>query len=338
MPRLEAERQLVSGDSLSRAGLRSRLGAHLELQLGALRTHLILGRRYVRLPADERRDGVRGALRAFQSRAGTKTYRHYDIRAHTFAKHRREKIALRGRPRVRLGPREGRQSPRRRVDAARKSSTPSTRIRRHRRDAGSSPLDGAARVVTGRCPRRLEAHCYDALMQGASFCGGVQGGALAVTPGPRPSKFSEDWARAYVDYYAASKGDETSSSWGGDQAPLAALMDAHCNAHPELALPSGSQNNTSAEKWTVGALPCVLNVRHGSERPSDALKCTVPPMGPMLVLHQKRYLKEYLGTRDRLLRSARPQIRATPGSRRMLLHQSKASAASGWAGPRSNAA
>ena len=136
---------------------------------------------------------------------------------------------------------------------------------------------------------------------GASFCGGVQGGALAVTPGPRLSKFSEDWARAYIDYYASSKGDETSSSWGGDQAPLAALMDAHCNAHPELALPSGPQNNTSAEKWTVGALPYALNVRDASERPSDAtLKCTVPLMGPMLVLHQKRYLKEYLGTRDRL--------------------------------------
>ena len=136
---------------------------------------------------------------------------------------------------------------------------------------------------------------------GASFCGGVQGGALAVTPGPRLSRFSEDWARAYLDYYASSKGDETSSSWGGDQAPLAALMDAHCNAHPELALPSGPQNNTSAEKWTVGALPYALNVRDASERPSDAtLKCTVPLMGPMLVLHQKRYLKEYLGTRDRL--------------------------------------
>ena len=136
---------------------------------------------------------------------------------------------------------------------------------------------------------------------GASFCGGVQGGALAVTPGPRLSKFSEDWARAYLDFYSSSKGDETSSSWGGDQAPLAALMDAHCNAHPELALPSGPQNDTAPEKWTVGALPYALNVRDASERPSDAtLKCTVPLMGPMLVLHQKRYLKEYLGTRDRL--------------------------------------
>ena len=122
-----------------------------------------------------------------------------------------------------------------------------------------------------------------------------------MTPGPRLSKFSEDWARAYLDFYSSSKGDETSSSWGGDQAPLAALMDAHCNAHPELALPSGPVNDTAPEKWTVGALPYALNVRDASERPSDAtLKCTVPLMGPMLVLHQKRYLKEYLGTRDRL--------------------------------------
>ncbi len=122
-----------------------------------------------------------------------------------------------------------------------------------------------------------------------------------MTPGPRLSKFSEDWARAYLDFYSSSKGDESSSSWGGDQAPLAALMDAHCNAHPELALPSGPQNDTAADKWTVGALPYALNVRDASERPSDAtLKCTVPLMGPMLVLHQKRYLKEYLGTRDRL--------------------------------------
>ena len=261
MPRSEAERQLVSGDSLSRAKLRSRLGRILNLQRAPYALTLFLDDdTFACLPTNGA-TGVRGALRALQSRAGTKTYRHYDIRAHTFAKHRREKIALR--------------------DA--------------HECAWALAKDGS-RLGAG-----LEAHCYDALMQGASFCGGVQGGALAVTPGPRLSKFSEDWARAYVDYYASSKGDETSSSWGGDQAPLAQLMDAHCNAHPELALPSGPQNNTSADKWTVGALPYALNVRDASERPSDAtLKCTVPLMGPMLVLHQKRYLKEYLGTRDRL--------------------------------------
>ena len=164
-------------------------------------------------------------------------------------------------------------------------------VSRHR-DAVDVAVRESTRLVS---ERRRPCHA------GASFCGGVQGGALAVTPGPRLSRFSEDWARAYLDFYSSSKGDETSSSWGGDQAPLAALMDAHCNAHPELALPSGPQNDTAPEKWSVGALPYALNVRDASERPSDAtLKCTVPLMGPMLVLHQKRYLKEYLGTRDRL--------------------------------------
>ena len=261
MPRSEAEKQLVSGASLSRAKLRSRLGRILNLARAPYSLTLFLDDdTFACLPTNGA-TGVRGALRALQRRAGTKTYRHYDVRAHTFAKHRREKIALR--------------------DA--------------HECAWALARDGS-RLGAG-----LEAHCYDALMQGASFCGGVQGGALAVTPGPRLSKFSEDWARAYLDFYSSSKGDETSSSWGGDQAPLAALMDAHCNAHPELALPSGPVNDTAPEKWTVGALPYALNVRDASERPSDAtLKCTVPLMGPMLVLHQKRYLKEYLGTRDRL--------------------------------------
>ena len=96
-------------------------------------------------------------------------------------------------------------------------------------------------------------------------------------------------------------------------------MDAHCNAHPELALPSGPQNNSSADKWTVGALPYALNVSDYcvGVQPSDAtLKCTVPLMGPMLVLHQKRYLKEYLGTRDRLDEPLCATCGATPGSRR----------------------
>ena len=56
-----------------------------------------------------------------------KSYRHYDIRAHTFAKHRREKIALR--------------------DA--------------HECAWALAKDGS-RLGAG-----LETHCYDALMQGA---------------------------------------------------------------------------------------------------------------------------------------------------------------------------
>ena len=48
----------------------------------------------------------------------------------------------------------------------------------------------------------LEAHCYDALMQGASFCAGVQGGALAVKAGPRAKRFSSDWVDAYLQHYS----------------------------------------------------------------------------------------------------------------------------------------
>jgi hypothetical protein len=127
IPRSEAEKELVSGDSLSRAKLRSRLGRILNLQRAPYALTLFLDDdTFACLPTNGA-TGVRGALRALQSRAGTKTYRHYDIRAHTFAKHRREKIALR--------------------DA--------------HECAWALAKDGS-RLGAG-----LEAHCYDALMQGA---------------------------------------------------------------------------------------------------------------------------------------------------------------------------
>ena len=95
IPRSEAEKALVSGDFLSRAKLRSRLGRILNLARAPYALTLFLDDdTFACLPTNGA-TGVRGALRALQSRAGMKTYRHYDIRAHTFAKHRREKIALR---------------------------------------------------------------------------------------------------------------------------------------------------------------------------------------------------------------------------------------------------
>ena len=127
MPRSEAEKELVSGASLSRAKLRSRLGRILNLARAPYALTLFLDDdTFACLPTDGA-TGVRGALRALQRRAGTKTYRHYDVRAHTFAKHRREKIALR--------------------DA--------------HECAWALARDGS-RLGAG-----LEAHCYDALMQGA---------------------------------------------------------------------------------------------------------------------------------------------------------------------------
>ena len=127
MPRSAAEKELVSGASLSRAKLRSRLGRILNLARAPYALTLFLDDdTFACLPTDGA-TGVRGALRALQRRAGTKTYRHYDVRAHAFAKHRREKIALR--------------------DA--------------HECAWALARDGS-RLGAG-----LEAHCYDALMQGA---------------------------------------------------------------------------------------------------------------------------------------------------------------------------
>ena len=95
IPRSEAEKALVSGDSLSRAKLRSRLGRILNLARAPYALTLFLDDDTFACLPTHGATGVRGALRALQSRAGMKAYRHYDIRAHTFAKHRREKIALR---------------------------------------------------------------------------------------------------------------------------------------------------------------------------------------------------------------------------------------------------
>jgi hypothetical protein len=236
VPRTEEERELVRLPTdpklhLSRAKLRSRLGRILNLGNSPYALTLFLDDdTFACLPTDGAA-GVRGALRALKRRS---TWRAYDVRAHTFAKHRREKIALR--------------------DA--------------HECAWALAKDG------GRLGAGLEAHCYDALMQGASFCGGVQGGALVVARGPRAQRFARDWADAYLAYYS-SHDEAASSAWGGDQAPLADLMDAHCNRYPELALPAGPGGGTE-ERWTVGALPYALNVRDASERPADeTLKCTV---------------------------------------------------------------
>ena len=42
---------------------------------------------------------------------------------------------------------------------------------------------------------------------------------------------------AYLAYYAKTK-PAADSAWAGDQAPLAELMDSHCNDFPELMRPS----------------------------------------------------------------------------------------------------
>ncbi|KAH8062097.1 hypothetical protein JL720_13302 [Aureococcus anophagefferens] len=68
---------------------------------------------------------------------------------------------------------------------------------------------------------------------------------------------------------------------GAFAAPLAELMGARCG---------GAAGADGA--WTFGSLPYALNVRDAFERGSDgSLDCSVPVFGPLLVLHQKRYLK-----------------------------------------------
>ena len=105
---------------------------------------------------------------------------------------------------------------------------------------------------------------------GASLPASRVAGALAVTPLPPPLEILGGVPGLRRLLHASSRrATRTSSSWAIDQAPLAALMDAHCNAHPELALPSSPQNNTSAEKWTVGALPYALS----SSAAAPAFRC-----------------------------------------------------------------
>ncbi|KAH8064501.1 hypothetical protein JL722_1377 [Aureococcus anophagefferens] len=75
----------------------------------------------------------------------------------------------------------------------------------------------------------LERKCNDLLMGGRPFCSGAQGGAFAVSRGPRAAAFARDWLDRYLAHYAKlarRAGAAVDASWGGDQAPLAELMGA----------------------------------------------------------------------------------------------------------------
>lgn len=131
----------------------------------------------------------------------------------------------------------------------------------------------------------LELKCVDRAAGGRPFCSGAQGGALAIARSPAGAAFARDWLDAYARFYSreAKLAPEKLSphdvdSYGADQAPLARLMAGHCR----------SPKNASSS-WAVGALPHAFNVR-AVEGATNAARCASPIFGPLLVLHQKRYV------------------------------------------------
>jgi len=129
----------------------------------------------------------------------------------------------------------------------------------------------------------LEAKCVDrADRTGRGFCAGAQGGALAVARGAAAAAFAADWLDAYLRLYAREAKDPARlqraqvESFAADQAPLARAMAANCD-------------RGDGARWSVGALPHALNVRD-VDVSTVAGKCAKPVFGPLLMLHQKKYV------------------------------------------------
>lgn len=133
----------------------------------------------------------------------------------------------------------------------------------------------------------LHLRCLDHVGRG-EFCSGAQGGAIAIARGIEGQQFADDWRDAYLRYYMhaidtikdlKNRSSHAVRSFGGDQAPLAKLMEDHC-----IAANSSSQTQ---KNWSFGALPSNFNVRD-----ADRLsKCSAPIFGNLLLLHHKRYVR-----------------------------------------------
>lgn len=133
----------------------------------------------------------------------------------------------------------------------------------------------------------LHLRCLDHVGRG-EFCSGAQGGAFAVARGVQGQQFADDWRDAYLRYYVRAlettkdwknRSSHAARSFGGDQAPLAKLMEDHCTL--------ANSSSQTHKNWSFGALPSNFNVRD-ADRPS---KCSAPIFGNLLLLHHKRYVR-----------------------------------------------
>lgn len=154
----------------------------------------------------------------------------------------------------------------------------------------------------------LHVKCLDRSMSGGSFCSGAQGGAFAIRAGDRARAFADQWRDAYLDYYVAvmlsgevkNRSSYESRSFGGDQGPLARLMESNCmrRQHRRLSFermpsrlddidPSSFVDDHNASlTWSFGSLPSSINVRDANR----SKRCGSPIFGPLLLLHHKRYV------------------------------------------------
>lgn len=130
----------------------------------------------------------------------------------------------------------------------------------------------------------LDIGCHDAVARSPGarqLCDGAQGGAFAVARGARSRSFARAWFDAYVEYWSPRSGGRALSNFGGDQGPLIKLMGDRC------------ADGAGERDWSFGSLPVTLNVRDvdaASNASVAANPCAQPLFGPILMIHQKKYV------------------------------------------------
>jgi hypothetical protein len=147
----------------------------------------------------------------------------------------------------------------------------------------------AKRCVWSRATERgfsatLEAQCLERAATRRSACGGAQGGAMAVSAGDRSQQFVKDWVDAYLTHWTkqatrlnAGKYDEREArTFASDQGPLLDVAQKRCK-----------EQESTKPKWKLGALPRTMNVRDADAAPD----CRNSVFGPVLFLHQKKYVR-----------------------------------------------
>ena len=107
---------------------------------------------------------------------------------------------------------------------------------------------------------------------------------MAVSAGDRSQQFVKDWVDAYLKHWTkqatrlgAGKYDEREArTFASDQGPLLDVAQQRCK-----------EEESTKPKWKLGALPRTMNVRDADAAPD----CRNSVFGPVLFLHQKKYVR-----------------------------------------------